>query len=77
MQWPREYKLELQRLWMHFELIAGFVVPIIVMVVCYLQLLYALVYTSGRKGSTGELWFCWVGGQGNFKEPQNLLIEYI
>jgi hypothetical protein len=46
--WPAGQELLMRKFWIHFELVVGFVVPILVMVVCYLQLLYGIVYSSGK-----------------------------
>lgn len=45
--WPKKSFQEYQLFWNNFELIIGFVAPIIVMIVCYLLLLKNLVFDSG------------------------------
>ena len=44
--WPRESLLEHMWFWINFELLIGFVLPIIIMVICYLQLLRNLVINA-------------------------------
>ena len=41
--WPRTSHFQHQFFWVNFELVVGFALPILVMFVCYCQLLYAVV----------------------------------
>lgn len=48
--WPNKSHFEHQWFWVNFELVVGFALPIVVMVLCYSKLLYGLIRGSGPSG---------------------------